>query len=63
MGGNYTHPFIKKIKNMEALAAAIITLITTVVSTVVKVATGAAKTAKEKAALLNNRLAYMYATK
>lgn len=48
---------------MGTLAAAIIGLITTVVSTVVKVATGAAKTAKAKAALLNNRLAYMYATK
>lgn len=48
---------------MGTLAAAIITLITTVVSAVVKVATGAAKTAKEKAALLNNRLAYMYSTR
>ena len=48
---------------MGTLAAAIITLITTVVSTVVKVATGSAKTAKAKAALLNNRLAYMYAIK
>lgn len=48
---------------MGTLAAAIINLITTVVSAVVKVATGAAKTAKEKAALLNNRLAYMYATR
>lgn len=46
---------------MESLAAAIIGLITTIVSSVVKVATGAAKTAKAKAALLNNRLAYMYA--
>lgn len=41
--------------------SAIIGLITTVVSVIVKVATGAAKTAKAKAALLNNRLAYMYA--
>lgn len=48
---------------MGTLAAAIITLVTTIISTVVQVATGAAKTAKAKAALLNNRLAYMYATK
>lgn len=46
---------------MGTLAAAIISLITTVVSTVVKVATVGAKTAKAKAAQLNNRLAYMYA--
>lgn len=43
--------------------SAIINLITTIIATVVQVATGAAKTAKTKAALLNNRLAYMYATK
>lgn len=48
---------------MGTLAASIITLVTTIVSTVVKVATGAAKTAKAKSALLNNRLAYIYATK
>ena len=48
---------------MGTLAAAIITIVTTIITTVVQVATGAAKTAKAKAALLNNRLAYMYATK
>lgn len=51
----------KNEKKMGTLAAAIIGLITTVVSTAVKVATGAATKAKAKAALLNNRLVYMYA--